>query len=31
MGFSQQNSQEPEEKDKVIEDIDSENTISEDN
>ncbi len=31
IGFSQQNSQEPEEKDKVIEDIDSENTISEDN
>ena len=31
MGFSQQNSQEPEEKDKIIEDIDSENTISEDN
>ncbi len=31
MGYSQQNSQEPEEKDKVIEDIDSENTISEDN
>jgi len=31
MGFSQQNSQEPEEKDKVIEDIDSESTISEDN
>jgi len=31
MGLGQQNSQEPEEKDKVIEDIDSENTISEDN
>ena len=31
MGPGKQNSQEPAEKDKVIEDIDSESTISEDN
>ena len=31
MGPGQQNSQEPEEKDKVVEDIDSENSISEEN